>query len=63
VLRLIIHIIRWSMIFLVIWTGVTLLLTPRPRVGVTPGQHVKYSAYSADESKLLLVTMPNLPFS
>jgi hypothetical protein len=62
VLRLITYVLRHGIVFLVVWTGVYLLLAPRPRVGTTPGEYVKHSAYSADESKLLLVTMPNLPF-
>lgn len=61
-LRLVTYLIRQSLIFLVAWSGVSLLLAPKPQFSTTPGEYVKHSAYSHDESKLLLVTMPNLPF-
>ena len=61
-LRLIPTLFRYGLAFLLMWLIVYLLLAPQPKVGTTPGQYVKHAAYSNDESKLLLVTMPNSPF-
>lgn len=51
-------IILFALLFGIFW----LFLYPRARVGECPGQFVLYSALNQDETQLLVVTLPRMPF-
>lgn len=51
-----------SLLFLLFLTVGYLFLAPQSTVGHCPGQFVKHAAFNQVESRLIVVTMPQLPF-